>query len=271
MMDMKLEIRPHRTIRVSVEENPESVATLFLIHGLGGRGDQWRKQIKVLKQHYTLIIPDLLGHGKSDKPRPGKTNPYDFMEFSADLQVLFDKFAGDKNVLIGHSYGGALVTYLTYNNLTKVSRQILIAPSRCKPFRGIPKIYRLPLFILEILRPLLENAFRNSAFDKNALNKVISEEYQAGKRNRLYVIKSMLLGMRNIPDIDITKISTPSLILIGKSDHVIPSNLIREFYTHLPQHEFVVIEPAGHMLQLEQPEKVNHLFAEFLYPLTKGA
>jgi pimeloyl-ACP methyl ester carboxylesterase len=246
MMDMKLEIRPHRTIRVSVEENPESVATLFLIHGLGGRGDQWRKQIKVLKQHYTLIIPDLLGHGKSDKPRPGKTNPYDFMEFSADLQVLFDKFAGDKNVLIGHSYGGALVTYLTYNNLTKVSRQILIAPSRCKPFRG-------------------------SAFDKNALNKVISEEYQAGKRNRLYVIKSMLLGMRNIPDIDITKISTPSLILIGKSDHVIPSNLIREFYTHLPQHEFVVIEPAGHMLQLEQPEKVNHLFAEFLYPLTKGA
>jgi pimeloyl-ACP methyl ester carboxylesterase len=264
-MNMKLEVRPGRVLNILVEKNPESTTTLFLIHGLGGRGDQWRKQVKRLKSQYTLIVPDLLGHGHSDKPKPKKNNnPYEFLEFSRDLQVILDKFADKKNIVIGHSYGGALTAYLTSKNPDKIARQILVAPSRCKPFYAIPKIYYLPAFMLEMLRPFLENAFRKFAFDKSTKNKVVSEEEAAGKRNRLYVIKSMLHGMANIPVLEVSKLETSTLILTGESDKIIPFHLIEKFYAVLPQREFFVVEQAGHMLQLEQPDKVNQQIENFL-------
>jgi pimeloyl-ACP methyl ester carboxylesterase len=263
-MDYKIEVRPGRTLHVVVEENPASDTTLFLIHGLGGRGNQWRKQIKFLKNQYSLVVPDLLGHGKSDKPKPGKTNPYAFVEFAQDLQVLLNKFTDKKNVVIGHSYGGALAVYLSYTNQTLIAKEILVTPARCKPFHDIPKIYRLPAWALSLLRPFLEYSFRKFAYDKSTKNKVIDEELSAGKKNRFYVIKAMLDGMSDIPRIDLSLLNTPSLIITGESDHIIPSDLIKKFYEKLPHHEFVYLLQAGHMAQLEQPDEVNVLIVGFL-------
>src|SRR5476649_1149012 len=106
-MRTMLEIRPGRRIKVSVYQNERSRPTLFMIHGLGGRGYQWREQVQYLQNKYTLIVPDLLGHGESEKPLPGKDNPYSFGAISKDIQLLFDRFAGEKNFVLGHSYGGA--------------------------------------------------------------------------------------------------------------------------------------------------------------------
>jgi pimeloyl-ACP methyl ester carboxylesterase len=263
-MDHKIEVRPGRTLHVVVDKNPESDTTIFLIHGLGGRGNQWRKQSIILKSQYSLVIPDLLGHGKSDKPKPGKTNPYAFLEFCQDLQVLLDKFADKKNILIGHSYGGALAVYLSYTNQDILSSQVLLTPSRCQPFHDVPKIYRLPAFILALLRPFLEYSFRKYAFDKSTKNKVIDEELSAGKKNRFYVIKAMLEGMQDIPRINISGLNTPTLIITGEADHIIPTDLITKFYEKLPHHEFVHLHHAGHMVQLEQPDVVNELIMGFI-------
>ncbi len=263
-MDHQIEVRPGRTLHVVVEKNPASDTTLFLIHGLGGRGNQWRKQIKFLKNQYSLVVPDLLGHGKSDKPKPDKTNPYAFIEFAQDLQVLVEKFADKKNIVIGHSYGGGLAVYLSYTNQSLVTAEILVTPSRCKPFHDIPKVYRLPAWVLSLLRPFLEYSFRKYAYDKSTKNKVIDEELSAGKKNRFYVIKAMLNGMADIPRIDISQIKTPSLIITGASDHIIPADLIKKFYEKLPRHEFVNLLLAGHMPQLEQPDEVNALIDGFL-------
>jgi abhydrolase domain-containing protein 8 len=263
-MEKRIEIRPGRIININIEVNPDADTALFFIHGLGGHSGQWRDQIKYFKKKYTLIIPDLLGHGKSDKPLPRKKNPYAFLEFSSDLQEIFNQHALQKNVVLGHSYGGALAAWLTFENQTEISRQVLIAPSRCKPFTDIPRIYRLPVFLLQLLRPLLENSFRKFAFAKNVRDKVIEEEYRASKRNRLYVVKNMLAGMRDIPLLSAAQLQTPSLILTGAADKIIFPHLSKDFYGQLPRHDYYLLEKAGHMLQLEQPEKVNELIEIFL-------
>src|SRR5690242_21838589 len=105
IMDNKIEIRAGRIINVFTHEKPNSDTNLFLIHGLGGRGEQWREQIKVLKNHYSLIVPDLLGHGNSEKPKPESNNPYSFPELTQDLQALFNRYSTKNNIVIGHSYG----------------------------------------------------------------------------------------------------------------------------------------------------------------------
>jgi abhydrolase domain-containing protein 8 len=263
-MEHRVEIRPGRVINIIVEANPDADTALFFIHGLGGRSGQWREQIKYFKKKYTLIIPDLLGHGKSDKPKPGKNHPYAFQEFISDLQEIFNQYSLQKNIVLGHSYGGALAAWLTYENQQDVAGQVLIAPSRCKPFTQIPRIYHLPVFMLELLRPLLENSFRRFAFAKNVRDKVIEEEYRASKRNRLYVIKDMLEGMRDIPLLAAAQLQTDSLILTGVSDKIIFPHLSKDFYEQLPRHVYHSVEKAGHMLQLEQPAKVNELIEIFL-------
>jgi pimeloyl-ACP methyl ester carboxylesterase len=258
-MNLKLEIRAGRLLHIETNEHFSNRPTAFCIHGLGGSGVQWREQIRLLDPHFNLIIPDLLGHGQSDKPKPDKTNPYSFIEFSQDLELLFEKFATRENVILGHSYGGALATLLAYNHQSKVNRLVLIAPGRCQPRVQIPQIYRLPVFMLELLRPYLEKNFRQKAFDQADSATLITTESSAGKTNRLYVIKSTLLGMKDIPTLDMRALSTSTLILTGESDQIIPAETSKAFYEKIPEHRYSQIAKAGHMLMLEQPNEVNDI------------
>ncbi|MDR3478066.1 MAG: alpha/beta hydrolase [Gammaproteobacteria bacterium] len=258
-MNLELEIRPGRRLHIETNTHFSHKPTAFCIHGLGGSGEQWREQVRLLDPHFNLVIPDLLGHGQSDKPKPHKTNPYSFIEFSQDLELLFEKFSTSQNIVLGHSYGGALATLLAYNHQSKVNKLILIAPGRCQPNTQIPSIYRLPVFLLELMRPYLEKNFQQNAFDPADSPKLINTESRAGKMNRLYVIKSTLLGMKDVPALDMRTLSISTLILTGESDRIIPANISKDFYEKIPQHRYFLLEKSGHMLMLEQPDEVNNI------------
>jgi 3-oxoadipate enol-lactonase len=262
-MDMKIEIRPGRLLNIEIDKNPKSHTTIFLIHGLGGRSKQWREQIKYLRDKYTLIVPDLLGHGGSGKPRPDKNNPYDFAELSKDLQVIFDKYADEKNIVMGHSYGGALTAFLTFNNPQKIEKQVLIAPVPCRPVKA-KLMFHLPVFILEMLRPYLEKNFQKLGFDKSTKRDLLKEESRAGKNNPLYVIKQMMLGMEKMPALDVSRIQTPTLILTGESDQIVTPAVVKNFYGQLPNHEYFQIAKASHLMMLEQPAEVMKIIGDFI-------
>src|SRR5580693_3351416 len=121
-MDSYIEIRPNRHIHLSLYRHPTSPQTVFLIHGLGGRSEQWREQIPLLKENYTIVAADLLGHGKSAKPTANMKKTYSFSEFDLDLQTLFHKYSGERNIIIGHSYGGALAASLTMEHQDRIDK-----------------------------------------------------------------------------------------------------------------------------------------------------
>lgn len=86
------------------QPNKINLPMLFLIHGVGGNTFIWQKQlIYFLERGYEIIVPDLLGHGKSTQIKDEKS--YQFLSLANDLLVVFDKYAKQKNVVIGHSYG----------------------------------------------------------------------------------------------------------------------------------------------------------------------
>lgn len=256
-MESKIEIRPGRIVNIATYLNTKSNATAFLIHGLGGRGDQWREQIGLLKEKYSLIIPDLLGHGKSEKPKLGINNPYTFTEFELDLQAIFSKHASSKNIIIGHSYGGALATALAINHQDKLCELILISPTPCLTNIPIPFSYRLPIFILGLIRPWLEKQFERSAFSTSSDQKLIADEMRANKNNLIYVIKGTINGIQTIPHIEITRLTTPTLIILGEEDRLIPPRYSENFYQAIPHHQFVTLNKGSHMSPLEKPEEIN--------------
>jgi pimeloyl-ACP methyl ester carboxylesterase len=265
-MRVAIEVRPGRTMSVMlINKDLEDAPTLFFLHGLGGRAAQWRKQIEFLQHKYRLVIPDLIGRGYSDKPRQHGVNPYAFSELNQDVQALFTRYSGSQNVVIGHSYGGALATFLTASNQDKVTKLILIAPSLCQPLVKVPfLIHYLPPWALEIIRPIIERGFRHLAFGPNATKELIAEELGTARSNPMYIIKQLILGMREVPRLDVKRITTPTLIIASKKDLITSARSIKKFYGQLPKNTYVVLEKTGHMSMLERSDRVNSLIEDFL-------
>lgn len=259
-----LEIRPGRRIQVSIHESTSSNPTIFLIHGLGGRGYQWREQVKHLQNKYRLIVPDLLGQGSSEKPLPQGNAPYSFTELHQDVQAIFERFAGEQNIVFGHSYGGAMSTFLAYNNPKKIQKLVLVSPVSCGPFKAVPLVYFLPVPLLTFLRNYLDKSFEKLAFSTADNAELLEIEKEGRDLNNIEIIKALLMGMEKIPALDVSQLPVPSLIIGGKEDKIVPPAAIKNFYSELPHHRMFILDKAAHMVHLERSVEVNQLLDDFL-------
>src|ERR1700759_3338380 len=77
---------------------------ILLIHGIGDSSDTWRDVISVLARHHTVIAPDLLGHGRSDKPRAG----YSVAAYANRLRDLLRVIGVDRAPGVGPALGGGV-------------------------------------------------------------------------------------------------------------------------------------------------------------------
>ena len=83
-------------------------APLILIHGLGSSCLDWELQVPVLSQHYRLVVVDVRGHGRSDKPR----ERYSIAGFTADLMALIEHLHLPPAHVVGLSMGGMICQQL---------------------------------------------------------------------------------------------------------------------------------------------------------------
>jgi predicted alpha/beta-fold hydrolase len=83
---------------------PNDRPTLFLIHGVGGSYETWTHQIGYfLNRGYRIVVPNLIGHGQSS--RVNDASKYETKLICQQMLKVFDTYATNKNVIIGHSYG----------------------------------------------------------------------------------------------------------------------------------------------------------------------
>ena len=83
---------------------------IVLIHGLGANSSAWNAVQARLAQRFTVIAPDLLGHGKSDKPR----NDSSIAAYANGLRDLLSVLNIDHATVVGHSLGGGIAMQFTY-------------------------------------------------------------------------------------------------------------------------------------------------------------
>jgi pimeloyl-ACP methyl ester carboxylesterase len=89
-------------IALAVAEYGAAGPPLVLVHGIGSRGVSWWPVIDALATEFRLVVPDLRGHGYSDKPSTG----YLPTDYAADLAALVDALGLKHPSIIGHSLGG---------------------------------------------------------------------------------------------------------------------------------------------------------------------
>src|SRR5512140_2057051 len=98
--------------------------TFVFIHGFGGEASQWQYQVQHFLIENRVIALDLRGHGLSDRPRDG----YDMDQICRDLERALEVLdVRGKFVLVGHSFGGAIVTDYASSHPDRVERLVLIA------------------------------------------------------------------------------------------------------------------------------------------------
>ena len=82
--------------------------TILLIHGIAGSSTTWRAVMPALADHYTVIAPDLLGHGHSAKPR----GDYSLGAYASGVRDLLVVLGHERVTLVGHSLGGGVAMQL---------------------------------------------------------------------------------------------------------------------------------------------------------------
>jgi pimeloyl-ACP methyl ester carboxylesterase len=95
---------------------------LVLIHGITSNADTWAKVMPALAKHYTVIAPDLLGHGQSAKPR----GDYSLGAYASGVRDLLAVLGHESATVVGHSLGGGIAMQLAYQFPERVDRLVLV-------------------------------------------------------------------------------------------------------------------------------------------------
>ncbi|MFD0428250.1 alpha/beta fold hydrolase [Streptomyces zhihengii] len=97
-------------------------AALLLIHGIGDSSATWSDLIPALARHHTVIAPDLLGHGGSDRPRAD----YSVAAYANGMRDLLGVLGIDRVTLVGHSLGGGVAMQFAYQFPERTERLVLV-------------------------------------------------------------------------------------------------------------------------------------------------
>ena len=113
-------VHGHRRAFVLVGKGP----AVLLLHGLGCDHTTWSPMMQQLSRRFTVVAPDLLGHGASDKPRAD----YTLGGYANGMRDLLAVLGIDRVTVVGHSFGGGVAMQFAYQFPQQTERLMLIAP-----------------------------------------------------------------------------------------------------------------------------------------------
>ncbi|HWX51959.1 MAG TPA: alpha/beta fold hydrolase, partial [Solirubrobacteraceae bacterium] len=96
---------------------------VVLIHGMLNSSSHWRSVALSLAREYTVIAPDLIGHGDSAAPR----GDYSLGAHAASIRDLLAAIGVDRSTIVGHSLGGGVAMQYFYQFPQRVERLVLIS------------------------------------------------------------------------------------------------------------------------------------------------
>src|SRR2546429_1981001 len=95
---------------------------IVLVHGITSTSATWERVMPALAKRFTVIAPDLLGHGGSAKPR----GDYSLGAYASGVRDLLIALGHERATFVGHSLGGGVAMQLAYQFPERCERLVLI-------------------------------------------------------------------------------------------------------------------------------------------------
>lgn len=244
-------------------ESGNSKNILVLVHGLGASAERWNTVIPNFAKHYHVIVPDLIGFGYSDKPVVDYTPDF----FSVFLGKFFDVLGIKRPNMIGSSLGGQIAAEYASVNPNNLEKLILVSPSGMMK-QSTPA---LDAYITAALYPneqSAKNAFEMMESSGNEVDDVIVEGFIKRMQlpNAKLAFMSTVLGLKN-SEIITSKLHTihsPTLIIWGSKDPVIPIQYAESFVSSIKDCRFYRMDGCGHTPYVQDPNTFSSIVLEFL-------
>jgi pimeloyl-ACP methyl ester carboxylesterase len=272
----EIELHGHRLIYRRAGVGPPVV----LIHGMLNSSRHWEAVAQRLADDFTVIAPDLIGHGDSTAPR----GDYSLGAHAAGIRDLLAAIGIDRATLVGHSLGGGVAMQFFWQFPQRVERLVLVSSGglgrEVSPLLRAAALPGASPLLWAVAHPRLSSALW-------ALGGRLRER---GKRAGVYVEafaravrplqppgarEAFLQTLRSVIDVRGQRVSAldrlhllhgrmPTLIVWGERDHTIPLEHGRAAHERVPGSRFVTLPRAAHFPHLEDPEGLADAIREFL-------
>jgi pimeloyl-ACP methyl ester carboxylesterase len=271
----QIELHGHRVIYRIAGSGPP----VLLIHGMVNSSRHWESVAMRLADSYTVIAPDLIGHGDSATPR----GDYSLGAHATSIRDLLTAIGIDRTTVVGHSLGGGVAMQFFYQFPQRTERLALVSSGglgrdvspllRSAALPGASALLSLaahPRFLAALMssgerlrrrgsgkgvymqaiaRALgpLEKPDARKAFLQTLRSVIDARGQRVSATDRLYLLKSM-----------------PTLIVWGERDNTIPLVHGREAHEAIPHSHFETLPRAAHFPNLEDPEGLAAVLRDFL-------
>ena len=272
-----------------VDVGPRQANPIILLHGEPTWGYLYRKFIPELSKSYRVVVPDMMGFGKSETPQDKE---YTLKTHVENLSRLIDNLKLSNITFVGQDWGGPITAAYSIRNLNKVKSFVLIntlfgyskeeRPKNLSPwFQWINKHYQdktLDGILGELGSTLLSVMKIPNFTNNNIINETWINAYSAqfpdrasckgainfpldALLNRIvpYIVEGIKQG-------DLKSLcSKPAVLAYGMKDKAIePDYAIRDFKALFPYSKVVELPNAGHYSQEDEPELLINLIKEFM-------
>jgi pimeloyl-ACP methyl ester carboxylesterase len=265
----------HRVSYRTAGEGP----VVLLIHGITGTSEQWNDVFPLLAEHYTVVAPDLLGHGHSAKPR----GDYSLGAYAVSIRDVMIALGHHRFTVVGHSFGGGIALQFAYD-FPVFSERLVVVSSGGLGREVHPLLRAATLPGAELVLPLIAHSRVLSAgiFAGQLMQRVgleaapdlaeMARGYASlndgGARQAfLHTLRAVLepTGQRvSANDRLYLAGMVPTLILWGRRDPLIPCDHAETAHQAMPGSELEIFEKSGHFPHIDQPVRFARALIDFI-------
>jgi pimeloyl-ACP methyl ester carboxylesterase len=244
---------------------------IVLIHGFLSSTFSYRRLIPYLMNDFSVLALDLPPFGKSEKSIRFQ---YTYKNLATLVIELLARLQIRSCILVGHSMGGQISLNIAKQHPDLVQQMILLCSSGYLKRAQMPLLLStyIPYFHLYVKRWL-----ERQGVEKNLLNVIydhslIDEEMCKGYEQPFYdkqIFKALARLIRHregdLSSEELKKIETPSLLVWGEEDKVVPIHIGKRLHQDLPNSQFISFPKTGHLLPEEKPSHVYEQILRFIH------
>ena len=251
-------------INLSYTDQGEGVPLVF-IHAFPLSSAMWEPQIKKFSKNYRVIAIDLRGHGESE----ASLWHFTLDDYAEDIHALLTHMSITQATFIGLSMGGYTLFSL-YRQFPELVKAMVLANTRAQADSKEAKAGRFgmaqtaflkgPQAIAELMMPKIlapsTIEYRKDIVDR--IRSIILKNQASG-----IIVDLMAMAQRPDSTTLLSKISCPTLIIVGEHDIATPPAEAHYMNDRIPDSTLVTIPQAGHMSNLEQSDAFNRALSDF--------
>jgi pimeloyl-ACP methyl ester carboxylesterase len=227
--------------------------TIVLLHGLSGSGRWWARNAEGLASEFRVLVPDLIGFGRS---RPVRALPT-IDEIALLVLEWLRTMDATRVHLVGHSMGGQISVHLAAHAPEMIERLVLVDSA------GIPRRFTPAALV----RFAVEAGPIWRWGDPSFVPVIVRDALTAGPRVILRSIYNIVSD--DVRDL-LPALDLPTLIVWGERDTLVPLADAWEFRRLLPRSQLAILRAAGHNPMIDRPADFNRLITRFLHGETVG-